>query len=125
MRNKLMLTIVGSILAVASILPLSLEAYATTGSNTVSSVTIEGGTQYARLTLDGGPFGGRPGCHNAAFGSDWAFDISTSKGKAMLASAQAAVLSGKRVSVSGGTTCTTVSGSIAIETLTKIQLFAN
>jgi hypothetical protein len=125
MRSKLMLKIVGSILAAATTVPLSLEAHATSASNTVSSVTIESGTQYARITIDGGPFGGRPSCHNAAFGSDWAFDISTAKGKAMLASAQAALLSGKRVSVSGGTTCTNVSGAINIETLTKIQIFAN
>jgi hypothetical protein len=76
--------------------------------------------------LDGGPYNtGRPSCHNPAFGNNWAFDISTAKGKALLATAQAALLSGKSVSVTGSNSCTAVSGSIQIETLTVLRVFRN
>lgn len=125
MQNKLTLKIVGFFLAAATVVPISPEANATsTASNTVFSVTIEGGTQYAQIMLDGGPYNtGRPGCHNPALGSNWAFDISTAKGKALLATAQAALLSGKTVSVTGSNSCTTVSGTINIETLTNLRIF--
>jgi hypothetical protein len=127
MQNKLTLKIVGSFLAAAAVIPISPEANATsTASNTVFSVTIEGGTQYAQIMLDGGPYNtGRPSCHNPALGSNWAFDISTSKGKALLATAQAALLSGKSVSVTGSNSCTTVSGTLQIETLTSLRVFRN
>jgi hypothetical protein len=128
MQNKLTLKLAGTFLAAAAVVPISSEVNAaSTASNTIYSVTIEGGTQYAQIMLDGGPYNtGRPtSCHNPAFGSNWSFDISTAKGKALLATAQAALLSGKTVSVVGSDTCNTVSGSIKIENLTSLRIFRN
>jgi hypothetical protein len=127
MQNKLSLKLAASFLAAAAIVPISPEVGATsTATNTVFSITVEGGTQYAQILIDGGPYNsGRPSCHNPALASNWAFDISTAKGKAMLATAQAALLAGKSVSVTGSNSCTTVSGSIQIETLTALRIFRN
>jgi hypothetical protein len=125
MHNKLTLKIVGALLAAATIVPISPAANATSvASNTVTSITIEGGTQYAHIWMDGGPYAsGRPSCHNVAYGSSWAFDISTAKGKALLATAQAALLSGKTLAVTGSNSCTAINSSINIETVTVLRIF--
>jgi hypothetical protein len=133
MRNKPTPRNTASVLAVAAIVALSAPASAaSSANNTVMDIAIEFGTQVARIGLNGGPYSsGRPTCHNVAYNSYWAFDISTAKGKALLATAQAALLSGKTVSVSGVTTGTTLctniaaSGTINIETLGRLILFAN
>jgi hypothetical protein len=128
MRNPLSFRIVSSLLAAAAIVASNTGASAAGTFNTVMEVGIEAGAQVARLGMNGGPFGtGRPGCHNVAYNSYWAFDISTAKGKAMLATAQAALLSGKRLNVFGGTGCTNIaaSGTINVETVTSMILVAN
>lgn len=124
MRNKLKLTTVASLLAGAAIGLLSPAANASGAWNRLESVTIESGTQVATIEFPGS-WAGRPSCHNIGFPGFFAFDISTSKGKALLATAQAALLAGKQVMADGATTCTTVSTGITIETLTKLSLRAN
>lgn len=120
MRNPIIKT-VGSLLAASAIGLLAPSANATGGTNTLMDITIEG-TQFARISLNGSAIGGRPSCHNSTYTVHYGFDISTAKGKAMLASAQAALLAGKTVSAIGGTSCTNL-GSVTLETLTSLTLW--
>lgn len=123
MRNIVTFRILGSLLAFAATVGLSLTAYATSGTNTLSDITLEG-TQFARIALAGSAIGGRPACHNAAYIVHYGFDLSTAKGKALLATAQAAQLSGKRVTATGDGTCTNI-GAVTIETLQSLTIFTN
>jgi hypothetical protein len=90
-------------------------------SRPLLEVTIEG-SNYARLSVSGSAIGGRPGCHTAGFTVHYAWDISTTKGKAMLSMAQAALLAGRRVNVTGTGTCTNT-GLNQIETLTILTIW--
>jgi hypothetical protein len=112
--------ILRAFLAAAAVAVVAPAATATSGTNTISDITIEG-TQFARLALNGGAIGGRPACHNAAFTVHYQWDITTAKGKAMLTTAQAAQLAGKRVSATGGATCT--AGAFTIETLQTLTIW--
>jgi hypothetical protein len=123
MMNKLTFRASVCVLAAVAILGASPSASATSGTNTLSDITLQG-TQFARIALSGAAIGGRPGCHNAAYTVHYGFDISTAQGKALLATAQAALLSGKTISATGGASCTNL-GSVTIETLTALTLWAN
>ena len=128
MRNPLSFRTFFSLLSAAAVVASNTGASAASTNNTVSDIGIEAGAQVARIGMNGGPFGtNRPMCHNVAWNSYWAFDISTAKGKAMLATAQAALLSGKRLSVSGAGTCTNIAatGTINVETVQSMVLWAN
>jgi hypothetical protein len=127
MRNLLNLKTVASLLVATAVVTMNTGASASGSTNTLTDVGIEAGAQVARIGLSAVVGSGRPACHNVAFNGYYAFDISTVKGKAMLATAQAALLAGKRVSVTGGANCTNIaaSGTINVETATVLILLAN
>jgi hypothetical protein len=124
MRNMMTLKAIGSLCAALAIGTFSPVARgASGGQGTMSSVIVENGTQVARIVLNGGPFNsGRPSCHNAFLGDTWAFDVSTAKGKALLATATAALLAGKTVAASGATTGTSLCMNIAASGSTVINI---
>jgi hypothetical protein len=123
MRNNFISKILGALFVMA-ICSLTSNVKASSGTNTIADLTIEQGTQYARIALQGPAIGGRPGCHHAAYTVHYAFDISTAKGRALLATAQAALLSGKQVTATGaGVSCTAVNLVVAIETLALLTLW--
>src|SRR6188768_62444 len=91
-------------------------AKASSVSGVIKNVTIRG-TNYA-VIMTASTVSGRPSCHNGTI-YDYAFDLSTTKGKALLSTAQAAMMSGKTVTITGGsgsTACTTVATGVSIET---------
>jgi hypothetical protein len=98
-------------------------AKASSHSGKITAVRVQG-TNVAVLLTDGIP-NPRPGCHNSLQVTAYAFDFSTSKGRALLSLAQAAVLSGKPVTITGGTTCTNVGGTENIETVQMLALNAS
>jgi hypothetical protein len=106
----------------AGVLGLASAASASSATNTIFDITIEG-TNHARVFLAGSAIGGRPACHSSAYPSHYQWDISTSKGRAMLAALQGAQLAGKRVFLAGATTCTTALATI--ETLTSVTVWTN
>ncbi len=108
MASKVMM----ALLAAAPFLGASSEARASTASNTIKEIAVEG-TQVARIRLNGSTITGRPACHNAAYTTHYAFDISTAKGKALLSTLEAAMLAGKTVTVNyvSTGTCTTLAGT--------------
>jgi hypothetical protein len=124
MQNNFKLTTTVSLLAAAAIGLLSPAANATGAQDRLRSVTIESATQVASIEFPGS-WAGRPACHAVFFPGHFAFDISTAKGKALLATAQAALLAGKEVVATGATTCTSVGGGVSFETLTKLTLNAD
>jgi hypothetical protein len=76
----------------------------------IAEVDFTGTNNYVTVTVNplgnSGIGGSRPSCHNNVYWNTWAFDISTSKGKAMLSGIMAAYLAGKQVAVNGnGTSC--------------------
>jgi hypothetical protein len=79
------------------------------------------GTQYAAVTVTN-PVGTAPTCHNGAAGQ-YAFDISTALGKAMLSAIEGAQIAGRTVGVGGGTGCLTVQSGTSIQTLNIITVF--
>ena len=102
--------------AIASFSPVLAQASSASGP--IKNVTIKG-TNFAVIMLTSAT-GSRPACHTASI-YEYAFDISTSKGRALLSTAQAAMMSGKQTTVTGGTTCTTI-GSSVIETVQTISV---
>lgn len=122
MRNKLKTTTTRAFLVTAAIGLLSAAANATSRQDVLKSIMITG-TQYAMIEFSGS-WAGRPACHALFMPGHFAFDISTAKGRALLATAQAALLAGKEVVANGGTTCTSVGGGNNIETLTELTLRA-
>jgi len=97
----------------------SAWAGSATGNVTVVAVGIN--TTVAFITISQDATGTRAACHAVADKRDYAFDPTTPFGKAFLAQAQAARLSGKPVDVSGGSTCLNV-GSTPVEVLTFIKI---
>lgn len=95
-------------------------------STRLTAVRITG-ANYAIIFTEAAPTGTRPSCHSSssAFTNAYAFDLSTAKGKALLASAQAAVLSGRTASVVGTNSSCTNTGSDQIETVEALGLAAN
>lgn len=129
MRQKSVLSLLGSLFSAAALVLVSSAASASSANNTIYSLSIRG-TQYAVIGVIGGPYTtSRPACHDTSgfYYAHWAFDVSTAKGKAQLAVAQAALLSGKTVIVNGGTTCVNVasSGTLNIEVATELQINAS
>ncbi len=124
MRN---LKAIASLLVATAVVTMNTGASASSGGGNVTDVGIEAGAQVARVGLTNLVGTGRPACHNVAWNGYYAFDISTAKGKAMLATAQAALLSGKRIGITGGSSCTNIaaSGTINVETATVLILWAN
>lgn len=122
MRTKFTAKALGVLTAIGALCAMSPAANATSGENTILDITIETGTNYARVALNGGAIGGRPACHNASYTVHYGFDISTAKGKALLSTAQAALLAGKIVTITGGTTCTNT-GSVTLETMQKLTIW--
>lgn len=123
MRNKLKLIITRAFFIVAAIGLLSTAAHASSRQDVLRSIRVVG-TQYAQIEFSGS-WAGRPACHAAFMPGHFAFDISTAKGRALLATAQAALLAGKEVTAIGGTTCTSSGGGYGnIETLTELTLHA-
>jgi hypothetical protein len=110
--------VLGAICAfmVAGVSPRGASASSTTDK--IANIQITG-TSFAKVyvTL---AVGGRPSCHNGGT-TEYAFDVSTNKGRALLSIAQAALLAGKYVSIIGGSTCTTIGGQ-SIETLQTLTL---
>jgi hypothetical protein len=108
---------VGSLMVGTSLTPDVARASSVTG--VVKNVTIKGANYAVVMTAI--PPSGRPGCHNGGT-YEYAFDISTSKGRALLSTAQAALLSGKTATIIGGSSCTTVATGSAVETVQTISL---
>jgi hypothetical protein len=61
----------------------------------------------------------RVSCQTAGYNNEFTFDISTSKGKAMLSLAMAAYLSAKTVTVVGSGSCTAI-GFATLETVSSL-----
>ena len=117
MRGKQLRAFV-SILCLGAIGSVAVAAHATQVSN-VRLVQIEvTGTNVAVLTIDTS-VPGRPACHFPLAEASYSFDVSTSKGKAMLQLAQGAFLANKKIYISGGTTCF---GNL--EAATTLRVFA-
>lgn len=110
--NKLISTIVASVIAASTV--LSVGATANASSQTfakISDITIEGpNNNTARVALAVPTIGGRPACHTANFTVHYAIDLSTNAGKAQLAGLQAAQLAGKQISIVGSNTCINFNG---------------
>jgi hypothetical protein len=126
MLSKMKFKVMGSFMMAAAALGVTPSARASGGTGTVIDVIVENGTSFGRIRLSGaGITTGRPGCHNSAYTTHYGFDLSTSKGKALLSTATAALLAGKTVQAGGdGVNCTTVAPGLTIETLTYIILNA-
>jgi len=124
MLGKFCTRTIASCLLAAAAFGIVPSANATSGTNTLQDVTIESGTSFARIALNGTAITGRPTCHNASYTVHYGFDISTEKGKALLSLATAAMLSGKRVAANGTGACTNL-GSVTIETLGSLIFFNN
>lgn len=115
---------VGFVCALCAVVGLATSAAnATQVTGKINSVFIYG-TNYAIVSAEALP-SGRPSCHNSLRVYSYAFDISTTKGKALLSSVQAALLSGKPTSIIGGTTCTNVGNNENIETVQALELRSN
>ncbi len=130
MPKKIILSLVASISLFAA--PQPAEASAV--SNVlISDITIGDGTSVARVWFNGATKSGTtPTCHMSPYTTHYAFDISTHKGKAVLALLQSAFLAGRKVSVNGaGNSCTTVTGTTSsvtgantgVETLSNLTVF--
>jgi hypothetical protein len=121
--NQMQKKLLQGILSCAGVLLLASSALAVgAGTGTVVDIVIESGTNHARINV-AGVGGTRPGCHNIAYTNHFAFDISTAKGKALLAGATSAMLAGKTVGATGAGSCTTVTtGGLQIETLSSLVL---
>jgi hypothetical protein len=98
------------------------NAAPTSATGPIKNVTIRG-ANFAIVSILATPSGSRPSCHNGGF-YDYAFDLSTTKGKALLSTAQAAMLAGKNTTITGSSSCTTVStsGGGTIETLSTLSV---
>lgn len=83
----------------------------------IEDITIQG-TDAARIYLQEGSMSGTaPTCAGTRV-THFAFSLTTAKGRAMLDLAQAAMLSGKRVSVTGLDHCNAMSGFQTLDVLT-------
>lgn len=107
MRNKL-LTILGG-------LGLMLGASDATASDVNSATinTINVVNNFGVISMNGTITGSRASCHVTQFSNSWSIDITTSKGRAILSTATAALLAGKKISITG----TTAGGTAACLTL--------
>ena len=91
----------------------------------VQDVTIETGEHFARIAVGAKSITeNRPACHDAAYGQHYGFDISTAKGKALLATATAALLAGKTVQLAGTGTCIPVRDGMVLEELATLSLLS-
>lgn len=113
--------------AIAALAMLTFAGSAHAWSSTtgvLGDVTIEG-TNFARVAVGTTPItAGRPasGCHNAAYTTHYGFDISTTRGKAMLTAAISALLAGRSVTVAGSDSCVNL-GTVSLENATAITVF--
>ena len=94
--------------------------------DTVQDVTIETGEHFARIAVGLKDITiGRPDCHDpSGYRQHYGFDISTPKGKALLATATAALLAGKTVQLAGTGTCIAVTETLMLEELATLTLFS-
>src|ERR1044071_4687648 len=123
MRTKLL----GIIAAIAFVSVFASSARAASGgTGKIISITIYNGTNFATVGFTN-ITGTRPSCHNASISAEYAFDLSTNKGKALLSLAQSAQLAGKTVGFAGPSTntCTTVQAGLNIETLSIMNVLTN
>jgi len=110
--------IVSAVVLGATLLTATL-ASAGGATGVINSVTIV--NSYGVVTVTN-PTGSAPACHNQGNGQ-YAFDISTAKGKAYLSAIEGAQLAGKTVGVGGGTACLTIQTGQAVQTLDIITVF--
>jgi hypothetical protein len=113
-----LLGVIGAFAAVIGICPGVARASSVSGKASQVQVT---GTSFVMITMDTTPSGSRPSCHNSLFTTHYAFDVSTSKGRALLSTAHAALLGGKSLTVSGGSTCTNT-GTVTLETIQALTI---
>lgn len=116
MQNKL----IRSIALAATLLTAGIASAAGGATGVITGVAILG-TQYAMVTVTN-PVGTAPACHNGANGQ-YAFDISTAKGKAYLSAIEGAQIAGRTVGVGGGNSCLTVQSGTVVQTLDIITVF--
>lgn len=117
-----------SILAAATLLGIAPSADASSAAMVgLNYIQIDTGTNFAIIAILGTVSGTRPQCHQSGWNSEYAVDISTTKGKAILALAQAALLSSKLVVVggSGSTGGCLNTGSASLEVLNKFSIVRN
>ncbi len=125
-----------AILGFSALMAVAGKAHAYSAMNNVKivDITIEGTTTVrVAAGTTASRTGTRPACsdasYNAGYTIHYAFDISSPKGKALLAMLQSALLSGKSVTLNGPTasstgTCTALTGGTgwALETLDSMTL---
>jgi hypothetical protein len=116
-NSKLKVFAIGCAVAAAASLGAG-AAHASSVWDKITSVSVTG-TNFTVIIMGSAP-SSRPGCHTGPTQA-YAFDISTTKGKALLSLAQAGYLSKNNTIATGGTTCTTV-GTNVIETLQSLEL---
>ena len=109
------------LVAICAFIVVGVSSRGASASSTtakVANIQVTG-TSFVILYVQG-TVGNRPSCHSGG-NNEYAFDVSTNKGRALLSTAQAALLAGRYVSIFGGSSCTTV-GAQPIETLQTLIL---
>jgi hypothetical protein len=96
------------------VVSLRSVAHASGGTGTVTQISIRNGTNFATVDFTG-VVGSHP-CGNAP-ASQFGFDISTAKGKALLSMLESAYLAGKTIGYGGSGACITVEGGLSAEVL--------
>jgi hypothetical protein len=102
---------------------LALTGRATASSGATGQITSLAilGVSYGQVVVTN-PVGTSP-CTSPA--GQYAFDITTNKGKALLSLLEGAQLAGKTVGIGGDGTCLAVQQGLTIENLSIITVFTN
>ena len=104
--------------AVALIAAPASAAQGGTGTVTQLSVLSSTSGTYGKVKISNYS-GTPPGCHISNHDGEFAFDLQTDKGKALLSLLQGALLGGKTVGIGGASSCFNVNGS---ETYQKLEV---
>lgn len=125
MKNTFVKAMLG-ILSLATVAAISPPAHAVGVINGVRIAEVAVGTTLGWVRFAPVAIGGsRPSCvSGSAWISEFAFDPTTNKGKALLTMLTAAQLAGKRVDAAGAGTCSAMSTGNA-ENLDYIKIYDN
>jgi len=110
-----------AVLVVFSLLLITSAANAAGGNGSILAISIRNGANHATVDFTG-VTGSHPGtCFGVTYSapySQFGFDISTTKGKALLSLLESAFLAGKTIGFGGnGTSCITVETGVNVEIL--------
>jgi hypothetical protein len=109
---------------IGALLALTSTVYALSSVQaTIIELMITEGDQYARMAVGTTEITDRPTCHAAGYINHYGFDLSTAKGKAILTTATAAMLAGRRIGVVGSGTCVPVSPNLTLESVGALILY--